>query len=1009
MANPPPTGTTTFLFTDIEASTRLRQAHPEAFAASLALHHTLLRQAIETHAGYVFKIIGDAFCAAFPTALQALQAAVNAQQSLQRADWHAAPLRVRMGLHTGTADFRDGDYDGFALALVTRLMSAGHGGQVLLSRVTADLVSGSLPPGLTLRDLGQHRLKDVVRPEHIFQLLAPSLPADFPPLRTQEATPGHLPAQLTSFIGRDREIAEAAALLGQTRLLTLVGPGGTGKTRLSLQVAAQALSACPHGAWFVELAPLSDPDLVPQAVASALGLHAAPDRPILQTLADYLRSKSLLLVLDNCEHLVEACARLADHLLRAAPQLRILATSREALAIGGETSFPVPPLSLPDPYGAPLPPVEPLAQYEAVRLFLERARAVQPGFVVTDTNALAVAQICWRLDGIPLAIELAAARVRALSPQQIAARLDDRFHLLTGGSRSALPRHQTLEALIDWSYELLSDPERVLLRRVSVFAGGWTLEAAETVCAGDEIPAHAVLDLLSRLVEKSLVLAGDREGQARYWMLETIQQYARDKAHASRDVAAVRARHLEFCLGLAEDAERSLRGPEQLVWLNRLETEHNNLRASLGRAQPAGETEAGLRLAGALFWFWLLRGYAGEGRRWLEGMLQLAGPAGPAPLRAKAQRAAGFLAVGQGDIEAGRVRLQASLSLFRELADREGIADSLLGLGRAAYFQGDYAAALTLLEESLAECRPAGYAWGTAQALYRLGMVNLNQGDHGPARAHFEESVALFRALGDAWGLSYALTALGEEALRRGDYALAQTMLEESLALFQELGSKSGTAIALGELGWLALTQGDHLAARAWLEESLAVRRDMGHRVGISIVLNLLGDVALHLGEYDQARALIDQGLALRREAGSKSGIGWSLQNLGYLALRQGDFPQAAARLEESLRLFVDLGNKLGVAECLEGLAAVAAAQQPPEVASSAGRAARASRSLRLFGAAQALREQAGTPLPPYRRASYDQAVAAARASLTEPASAAAWAAGRGLNWEAAAAYALER
>jgi non-specific serine/threonine protein kinase len=821
----------------------------------------------------------------------------------------------------------------------------------------------------------------------------------------------NLPVQVSSFVGREREMAQVKRMLTSARLVTLVGAGGCGKTRLAIQVAGELAGEYPEGAWLVELGALSDPGLIVQEAVSVLGQSEESDRPLLDRLTDYLRAKHLLLVLDNCEHLISACAQLAETLLQACPDLCILATSRETLGIAGESAFGVPSLSVPDPRQVSSMSVDQASgvlAHEGVRLFLERASAVQPNFGITNANAPAVAQICSRLDGIPLAIELAAARVKALSVEQIAARLDDRFRLLTGGSRTALPRHQTLQALIDWSYELLSEEERVLLRRLSVFAGGWTLEATETVCAGDGLQAEDVLDLLTRVVDKSLVLVEERHGAARYRMLDTIQQYAREKALASGEAAGVRTRHLDLFVRLAEEAECELRRAEQLTWLNRLEIEHDNLRAALGWSQASGDTDAGLRLAAALFEFWLLRGYEGEGRAWLEEMLRLSAESGRTQARAKALRAAGFLAVGQGDIISGRARLDESLAIFRELGDQIGMTDSLLGLGRAAYFQGDYTAARSALAESLGISRLAQYPRGSAQALYRLGMVCLIQGNYAQARTHFEESVAKFRSQGDKWGLSYSLNALGEEALRRGDYAIAHAVFEESLSVFKALGSKSGIAMALNELGWLALSQGDYLAARSHLEESLGLRREMGHRVGMAIAFNLLGDVALHLGDYQQAKALIDNGLTLRKAAGSKSGIAWSLQNLGYLAQYQGEYRQAAAHFAESLALFLEVGNKIGVAECLEGLASVATAEWRPGAGSHAAFGGSADRVPRLFGAADALREVANTPLPPYRRADYDRDITATRAQLDEAAFAAAWAEGRAMPIEQAVAYALE-
>lgn len=816
----------------------------------------------------------------------------------------------------------------------------------------------------------------------------------------------NLPIQLSSFVGRERELTQLKHLLTTSRLVTLVGPGGCGKTRLAIQIAEDSLSQYPDGIWLVELGGLSDAALIAQKAVSVLGLGEESERPPLDILTNYLRVKNALLLLDNCEHLISACAQLAETLLQTCSNLSILATSRETLGIAGENALSIPSLSVPEPsLVSPIAINLPsnLMAYEGVRLFIERVVAVQPNFKLTNANALAVAQICYRLDGIPLAIELAAARVKALSVEQIAARLDDRFRLLTSGSRTALPRHQTLQALIDWSYDLLDEEERVLLCRLSFFAGGWTLEAAETVCAGDAIQAHDVLDLLTHLVDKSLVLVEERNDETRYRALYTIQQYAREKLLQASDAARVRTRHLDFFVSVAETAESELRSARQLTWLNCLEVEHDNLRVALGWAQRSAEPESGLRLAGALFWFWLLRGYTNEGRRWLEEMLTLAGESGRTRAHAKALWAIGFLAVGQGDLIAGRSRLDESLAIFREQDDQKGIADALLGLGRTAYYQGDYAAARSLYEESLSISEAAEYQWSGAQALSRLGMVILIQGDYAQARLHFEESVRRFRELGDKWSLSYSLNALGDEALRRGDYAIAQSVLEESLTIFQELGSKSGIAMSLSELGWLALSQGDYLTARSRLEESLVLRREMGYRVGMAIALNLLGDVALHQGNYQQAKTLIDKSLSLRKEVGSKSGIAWSLQNLGYLAQYQGEYRQAAALFEESLTLFLELGNKIGIAECLEGLASVITASWQPDNGNQ-----KVERATQLFGAAEALREVANTPLPPYRRTDYDRDIAVARTQLDHATFAAVWAEGRAMNIEQAIAFALE-
>src|SRR5262245_27401277 len=530
--------------------------------AALARHDALLRRAMRGHGGHVVKPTGDGLHAAFARAPDALGAALAAQRALAAEPWGLpTPLRARLGLHTGAAEERDGDYFGPAVNRAARVMQAGHGGQVLLSAVTAGLVRGELPAGAGLRDLGEHRLKDLLEPEGLVQLLAPGLPEHFPAPRTLGTHPNNLPLQLTSFVGRARALAAVHDLLGRARLLTLTGAGGCGKTRLALQAAAEAVDAHPDGVWFVDLAPLADAALLPAAVLAALGLQETPGRPAMAALVEHLRLRGLLLVVDNCEHLVDACARLVDALLRACPRLAVLATSREMLSVPGEAAWRVPSLALPDAW-APTPAADDLARYEAIALFVERARLVQSDFVLAAANADAVRQVCGRLDGIPLALELAAARVRVLPVEQIAARLDDRFRLLTGGSRTALRRQQTLKALVDWSYDLLSGAERAVLRRLAVFSGGWALGAGEAVCADDpgagpsdavaDVDRAEVLDVLTALVDKSLVQAEPRAGEERYRLLETIRQYAEDKLLDAGEAAAVRARHRDWCLALAE-------------------------------------------------------------------------------------------------------------------------------------------------------------------------------------------------------------------------------------------------------------------------------------------------------------------------------------------------------------------------------------------------------------------------------------------------------------------------
>ena len=811
-----PTGTVTFLFTDIEGSTVLLQRLGDRrYAEVLEEHRRLLRAAFADENGEEVSSHGDAFLVAFWRATEAIGAAIAAQRLLTTHSWpDGASLLVRMGLHTGEAAVSAaGDYAGLEVHRASRICSIGHGGQILLSQTVADLATRYLPAGVSLRDLGMHRLKHLQEPEHLFQVVHPNLPADFPPLISLNVRPNNLPIQLTSFIGREREIAEVKRLLGAARLVTLTGAGGAGKTRLALQVAADVLDGYRDGAWFAEVAPLADPGLVPKTVAAALSMPEQPGREMLETLVDALRHKTLLLVLDNCEHLLTACADLAVALLRACSQVRLLATSRERLGVPGERLWRVPSLSRPDVRH--LPPAKDFVQYDAVRLFVDRTVAAARSFTVTGENAPAVAQVCQRLDGIPLAIELAAARMKVLSVKQIAARLDDRFRLLTGDSRTVLPRHQTLGAAIGWSYNLLSETERMTLRRLSVFAGGWTLEAAEAVCSGDGVEASDTLDLLTQLVDKSLVIAEILDSGARYRFLETIRQYGWDRLVESREEAVTRTRHRDWYLDLAERTEPKLRGPEQEVWFNRLETEHDNLRAALEWSADEDNTNVLLRLAIALSDFWDWCGHFSEGRRWLESALS----------RDKGESAA--------------IRIKA----LNKAAD-------------LAVIQGDFERSARFCEELLARSRALGDKSGIASALYIVGGVAARQGDYERARALLLESLALFQEIKDNYETGVVLNSLGALARRQQDYEAAQAFFQDSLVLRRDVGNTAGIALTTGSLGWVALLRGEHKRATALLNEALMLAARLKSKRTIAWCLAGLSGAASAEGQPERAARL---------------------------------------------------------------------------------------------------------------------------------------------------------
>jgi predicted ATPase/class 3 adenylate cyclase len=791
----------TFLFTDIERSSELWEAHPQAMGRALVQHDTLLRAVFSQNGGKVFKTVGDAFCVAFELASDGVRATVAAQRELARAAWEeTGPLRVRMALHMGEAEHRDGDYFGQTLNRIARVLVTAHGGQVVLTRIIAETVAPGLPEDVSLRDLGERRLKDLSKPERIYQLVIKDLPGDFPPLRSLEVLPNNLPAQVTSFVGRGREMAEAKRLIGTTRLLTFTGPGGTGKTRLSLQLAAEILDQFPHGVWLVELSTLSDPSMIAETIISAVDIREEADRPPLTTLVEALRTRNLLLLLDNCEHLIAACAQIASTILRQCPRIKIIASSREPLSIEGETLWPIPALASPNLEREETHfTFNDIAQLEAVQLFVERATAIKPDFALTDENAALVAEICWRLDGIPLAIELAAARIKAVSLPQILTRLDDRFRLLTGGSRTALPRQQTLGGLIDWSYDLLSEPERILFRRLAVFVAGRTEETVEKVCAGDGLAFADIFDLLFSLVEKSLVMIEPgKDGENRYTMLESIWDYADEKLAQHGETERYRKKHLDYFMNFAEEAEPNLFGPEQKTWLEKIAVEHHNLNLALRTSLTGKDTiEEGLRLAGALMRYWEIRSYLTEGYEHFQELLAKADDSIPIAVRAKAHLGAGRLSWCQDRDDDAFRHYREAQRLFESVGMSERVALLEVHLGFTEFNEGNNLAAKAHFERAQVMNETVKSERINAMALQGLSSVAGALGDIGAARATKLRSVETFKALGDSWVVSLLTGSLGEACLAQGDYASAKQFMREALALSSSLGNKWSVPYAL--------------------------------------------------------------------------------------------------------------------------------------------------------------------------------------------------------------------
>jgi predicted ATPase/class 3 adenylate cyclase len=845
----------TLLFSDIEGSTRLWDESPDAMGHALRRHDDLLRSAIEGAGGYVFKTVGDAFRAAFPTATEAVQAAAGAQRAFGAEPWPAAAvLRVRMALHTGECEERDGDYFGPPLNRVARLEAVAHGGQVVLARATTDLVRDHLPAGVGLRDLGIHRLKDLGRPEEVFQLEIEGLDGQFPPLRSLDNPEllHNLPELVSSFVGREAEVAELRRMVEESRLVTLTGPGGVGKTRLALQVAAELLDGSGDGVWLVELAAVRDPEAVAGAVAGALGIKEQSGRSTHDVLVAALAPRDVLVVLDNCEHLIGACAKLAETVVRSCPKVHLFATSREMLGIDGEQVFRVPSLSVP-PEDAEEP--SDLVASGAVALFVERAHTQARGFTLTGEAAPLVAAICRRLDGMPLAIELAAARLRSMSLTHLHDRLDQRFRLLTGGSRTALPRQQTLRAMVDWSYDLLNDFERAVLRRWSVFVGGFELEAAESVCGFGDLEVFDVDDLLGSLVDKSLVVVDSSATAVRYRLLETIRQYGAEKlatVDGGDEATGASAAHAAYYVGYVQEAAPHLTGRLQETWLTRLEEEYPNLRAAAEYlvADPGGADQA-LRLFGVPRRYWWCFQHRAEIMGLLDRAIELA-HSGATPWAHAAGLTCKSYMLGQSDLVAQAACARQAVDVAREAGDRQLEAEALSLVCFNAYFRG-------VPEEGL-----------------------------GPGL----EAVAIARQLGDLVVLGQALL-FHAAVVHVDDVAAAEAIYMEALSVVEQSGDLFTNSFLRNNYGCLLLLEGRVAEARQQLEEALVITRTLVPRRTPG-TLNNLGMVLFREGDNTGAASLFIDALRTSRLSGDVSAPAYSLLGLAWLATLAGDVERAA-------------------------------------------------------------------------------------------------------------------
>lgn len=848
-----PTGTVTFLFSDVEGSTERWERAPQAMALALARHDRLVRAAVEANAGYVFKTVGDAFCAAFANAAQAVAAAMEAQRALAGEDFSDVDgLRVRMALHSGISEERDGDYFGPTLNRVARLLAIGHGGQVLLSRVCAELANSSMAQECDFRDLGAHRLKDLAQTEHVYQLLVPDLADEFPALLSLDRLSHNLPAQLTSFVGREEVMHEIKALLERHRLVTLAGTGGSGKTRCAIQVGAELLNASDDGVWLAEFAPISDPSLVAGAVVRALNVQGPPSRPALDTLLGYLKNKRLLLILDNCEHVIDEVRPLVVSILKSCPGVRVLATSREALNVEGEQRYRMPSLAVP-PAHREISPKEMIA-FGAPLLFADRAFSVDSRFRLTEENLPHVAEICRRLDGIPLAIELAAARVKVLSPNQLARMLEERFRLLTGGSRTALPRQQTMRALIDWSYDLLSDEERALFRKLSVFAGGFTLEAAAAVCCDSDTDEIGVLDLLSSLVDKSLVQSEESLNGTRYRLLESTRQYARERLAEHGDEDLVARAHANAFLAFAEDVDRAWEITSDREWFAKVAPEIENFRAALHWAlESRGDVLLGQRLAGALPQAWWSLGSA-EGRRWVQAARALIDEETPAAVIAGLELTEAELAASLGEYAASRAAGERAAAHYTQLADRVRGAYARRYVGTALVFLGEIEQAETLLVSVLNEGRALEAHRLTALTLQTLADARHSAGDVEGARHHHAEALALMRSIGAERAAASLCINLAEAEFHGGDASEALRLAQEALDAHRALNATRGVAFAMVNIAAYQTALERYEEALESARAALTAVRDAQFEVGLAWGLQHLAAIAALRSSMDEDR-----------------------------------------------------------------------------------------------------------------------------------------------------------
>jgi len=912
----PPTGTVTFLFTDIEGSTMLAQQYPDAYSRALERHHSILQNAITSNGGFVFGTAGDSFFAAFQNAEDAVRSSVDAQLKLADEEREDSIIKVRMGIHTGNVEWNGKNYMGYlVLARTARIMSAANGDQIVISD-TALTLCDAVKNSFTFRDLGIRRLKDVIEPIRLYQIIAPGMRENFPPLKTLDSHPNNLPVQLTQFIGREAEIVQVKNLLRQNSLLTITGPGGTGKTRIALQSAADLIDEFKHGVWLAELDSISDPDVIYHSTMQTLGISEQANQDNAETLCEFLKDKELLLILDNCEHLIEACSVMVERLLRRSAKLKILTTSREALRCSGEQTFRILSMKTPDPKDENT--AEQLTQYESVRLFIERALAVNQNFRVNNSNAPALAEICFQLDGIPLAIELAAARVKILPLEKILERLKDRFTLLTGGGRNILPRKQTLKALVDWSYDLLSEKEKELWHKLSIFASGWTLEAAEEICSDENMLEQEIFDTINDLAKKSIIVYNQEKD--RFRMLETIRQYGMEKLTSSGESDRIEEKHLKYYLRLADIPGNKLRGKEGGYWMNLLNNEANNVEKALNRALEDPEGEDGLSLALNMGYYWQIKGYYSEGMRLIETALSKR-PDASTLNHIRAHSSLGNFARLRSEYSKAEEHLKKALKISREIKVKDDEAAILHRLAILEYDRGNYNLAEKLYIENLKHYQTTGDKPAIGRTLNNLANTYSVQGNIEKANTMYEESLEIRREEGDVLGISVILCNIGILAYQSGNFEKAKNLLNESLQIRIEIGDRSGASITFANLGNSSFNQGEYAEAKKFYEESLSIYREIGDPAGIAEALSNLGNVSMENGDIEKALSFYEESLAIARKINLELLAALSLHGMGTAAFANREYDVAGKLYLESLMIFKQKSSLMEIEKVMMNIA----------------------------------------------------------------------------------------